>query len=256
MKVGEVTAVLEGFAPLGLQETWDNSGLLVGSPADEVHGILVGLDCTPELIDEAAACGADLVITHHPLIFGGLRRIGPEDPVGLAIMKAIRAGIAVYATHTPSDKTPGGVSWQMARRLGLDKAEALDADESGRGLGVVGDLPAPMSGEALIRLVKERFGAAVVRASAPAARVERVAVCGGSGSSLIGRARGAGAQALVTGDVSYHHFFQSEGFMVLDIGHFESEVDIVDLLISVVRKNFPTFAFCRAGTLKNPVYYY
>ena len=256
MRVGEVAAALEAFAPLGLQEGWDNSGLLVGSPEDPVHGILVGLDCTPELIDEAASCGADLVITHHPLIFGALRRISPEDPVGLAIMKAVRGGIAVYATHTPSDKAPGGVSFAMAARLGLRETAVLDGAESGCGLGVVGDLPAAMSGEDFIHLVKDRFGVAVVRASAPVEKVERVALCGGSGSSLLGLARAAGAQAFVTGDVSYHHFFQADGLMVLDIGHFESEVDIVDILISVVRKNFPTFANCRRGTLKNPVYYY
>ncbi len=256
MTVRDVTAVLEAFAPLQVQEKWDNSGLLIGSPQDAVHGVLVGLDCTPELIDEAVACGADLVITHHPLIFGGLSRISPDDPVGLAVIKALRAGIAVYAAHTTADKAPGGVSWEMARRLGLQDVEVLDPEAPGVGLGVVGNLPSPVSGEAAVRLVKERFRVAVVRASLPVARVERVALCGGSGSSLIGRAREAGAQAYVSGDISYHHFFQPDGFMVMDIGHFESEVDIVDNLFTLVRKNFPNFAVRRSSVLKNPVYYF
>lgn len=256
MTVGEVTSVLESFAPLGIQEKWDNSGLLIGSPDSPVHGILVGLDCTPELIDEAAACGADLVITHHPLIFGGLSHISPDDSVGLAVLKAVKAGISVYAAHTTADKAAGGVSWEMARRLGLQDVEILDPEAPGIGLGVVGNLLEPVSGEEAVRLVKERFGASVVRASKPVGRVSRIALCGGSGSSLIEKARLAGAQAYVSGDISYHHFFQGEGFMVMDIGHFESEVDIVDNLFSLLRKNFPTFAVRRSDALKNPVYYY
>ncbi len=256
MTVGDVTSVLESFAPLGIQEKWDNSGLLIGSPYSPVHGILVGLDCTPELIDEAAACGADLVITHHPLIFGGLSHISPDDPVGLAVLKAIKAGISVYAAHTTADKATGGVSWEMARRLGLQDVEILDSEAPGVGLGVVGNLPEPVSGEEAVRLVKERFGASVVRASKPVRRVSRIALCGGSGSSLIEKARLSGAQAYVSGDISYHLFFQGEGFMVMDIGHFESEVDIVDNLFSLLRKNFPTFAVRRSDALKNPVYYY
>ena len=120
MTVREITAALEGFAPLSIQEKWDNSGLCIGSPDQEVHGILLGLDCTPALIDEAVEAGADLVVTHHPLIFGGLKKIAPEDPVGLAVIKAVRAGIAVYAAHTTADKVPSGVSGAMARRLGLE----------------------------------------------------------------------------------------------------------------------------------------
>ena len=81
MKVREITSVIESFAPLSIQESWDNSGLIIGSPEQEVHGVLLGFDCTAELVDEAVECGADLIVTHHPLIFNGLKRISPEDPV-------------------------------------------------------------------------------------------------------------------------------------------------------------------------------
>ena len=113
MKVGDITAVLEAFAPLRIQESWDNSGLIIGSPEDEVHGVLVGFDCTPALIDEAVEKGCDMVVTHHPLIFKGLKRIAPDDPVGAAVYLAIRHGIAIYAAHTNADKAPEGVNTQL-----------------------------------------------------------------------------------------------------------------------------------------------
>ena len=95
MRVGDIAEVLEQFAPLRIQEDWDNSGLLIGSPEDPVHGVLVGFDCTPELIEEAVEKGCDMVVTHHPLIFKGIRRIHADDPVGAAVMRAVRHGVAV-----------------------------------------------------------------------------------------------------------------------------------------------------------------
>ena len=95
MKVKDIIKVIEDFAPLSVQEKWDNSGLCVGSPEDEVHGVLRALDCTPELVDEAVACGADMIVTHHPLIFSGLKKISPDNITGAAVIKAIKAGICI-----------------------------------------------------------------------------------------------------------------------------------------------------------------
>ena len=257
MKVRDITETLEQFAPLSIQEGWDNSGLCIGSPEDEVHGVLLGFDCTPELIDEAVAKGCDMVVTHHPLIFHGLKRIRGGEPVTDAVIKAVRAGVAVYAAHTTADKVIAGVSGAMARRLGL-KDIALMEDEGGYGLGAVGTLPQPMTGEEAIAYVKEKFGLKTVRASKPVDRVEKVAMCGGSGGSEIDAARATGAQLYISGDISYHHFFTPEGFMVLDIGHFESEVDIVGILFKVISGKFPTFAVRISDNLgrSNPVRYY
>ena len=257
MKVKDITEALEQFAPLSIQEGWDNSGLCIGSPEDEVHGVLLGFDCTPELIDEAVAKGCDMVVTHHPLIFRGLKRIQGGDPVTDAVIKAVRAGVAVYGAHTTADKVIAGVSGAMARRLEL-KDIALMEDEGGYGLGAVGTLPHPMTGEEAIAYVKEKFGLKTVRASKPVARVEKVAMCGGAGSSEIDAARATGAQLYISGDISYHHFFTPEGFMVMDIGHFESEVDIVGILCKVISGKFPTFAVRISDNLgrSNPVRYY
>ena len=125
MKVREIAAAIEAFAPLGTQESWDNAGLCIGSPDAEVRAVLVGFDCTPALVREAVERGADMIVTHHPLIFGGLRRIDPDDPVGAAVYLAIRHGIAVYAAHTNADKAVGGVNTLMAERL-ADIVRSLD----------------------------------------------------------------------------------------------------------------------------------
>ncbi|MBR4002308.1 MAG: Nif3-like dinuclear metal center hexameric protein [Bacteroidales bacterium] len=256
MKVSDVIKVLEDFAPSCIQEDWDNSGLSVGSPQAEVTGIMLGFDCTPELVDEAIEAGANMIITHHPLIFGRLRSICPEDPVGLAIIKAIKGGVAVYSAHTTADKVPGGVSWAMAERLGLQDIRILDGEQYG--LGVIGKWPQALEWEQAAARVKDAFGIKTLRCSKPSGPIDTVAMCGGSGSSLIAKAREAGAQLYLCGDISYHHFFTPDGFALMDVGHFESEVEIVDVLYSLLRKNFPNFVIRASANLNNsnPVKYY
>ena len=258
MKVKDIISTIEDFAPLSIQEKWDNSGLCIGSPEDSVSSVLLGLDCTPELVDEAIACGADMIVTHHPLIFSGLKKISSDDLVGAAVIKAVKAGISIYAAHTNADKVLAGVSGAMAARLGLKDVRILDEDGEGTGLGVVGELPEPLTAEQAIELVKERFSLKVVKSSRPVqGEIRRIAMCGGSGGSLIGAAKAAGAQLYISGDISYHNFFTPEGFMLMDIGHYESEIEILDILFSLIRKKFPTFAVrITRNTQSNPIYYY
>ena len=260
MKVGDITAVLESFAPLRIQESWDNSGLIIGSPEDEVHGVLVGFDCTRALVDEAIEKGCDMVVTHHPLIFKGIRRIDGKDPVGAAIMQAIRGGVAVYAAHTTADKVITGVSGAMARRLKLKNVSIMVPEEDGTvGLGCIGDFPRPMTGEEALSYVREAFGLKVIKSSRPLKEpITRVALLGGSGGGEIGLAQSKGAQLYITADISYHNYFAPEGFMIMDVGHFESEVEIVDIFVEEIRKKFPTFASYKSDALgrSNPVHYF
>ena len=258
MKVRDIISVIEDFAPLSIQEKWDNCGLCIGSPEDSVSSILLGLDCTPELVDEAIACGADMIVTHHPLIFSGLKKISADDLVGAAVIKAVKAGISIYAAHTSADKVLSGVSGAMAARLGLKDVRILAEDGEGTGLGVVGELPEPLTAEQAVELVKERFSLKVIKSSRPIqGEIRRVAMCGGSGGSLIGAAKAAGAQLYISGDISYHNFFTPEGFMLMDIGHYESEIEILDILFSLIRKKFPTFAVrITQNTQSNPIFYY
>ena len=258
MKVRDIINVIEEFAPLSIQESWDNSGLCVGSPDAPATSVLLGLDCTEELVDEAIACGADVIITHHPLIFSGLKKITPEDQVGAAVIKAIKAGISIYAAHTSADKVIAGVSGAMAAKLGLVNVSILDEDGDGTGLGVVGDLQQPLSAQEAVALVKDRFSLKAMRTSRPLeGQITRVAMCGGSGGSLIKAAMASGAQLYISGDISYHNFFTREGFMIMDIGHYESEIEIVEILFSLLRKNFPTFAVrITQNIYSNPIFYF
>ena len=258
MKVRDIIQAIEEFAPLSIQEGWDNSGLCIGSPDDDVSSVLFGLDCTPELVDEAVSCGADMIVTHHPLIFSGLKKISADNPTGEAVIKAIRAGISIYAAHTNADKVMAGVSGAMAARLSLKDVQILDQDGEGTGLGVVGNLPEPMTAEEAAAYVKERFNLKVLKASRPVdGMISRIAMCGGSGGSLIGAAVRSGAQLYISGDISYHNFFARKGFMIMDIGHYESEKEIVEILFSLIKKNFPTFAVRITQNINsNPIYYF
>lgn len=255
MKVRDIVSVIEGFAPLGLQEPKDNTGLQIGSPEQEVHGVMIGFDCTAGLVKEAAEAGCDMILTHHPLLYHPLRNVDPADPTAGAVIEAVRRGIAVYSAHTSADKAEGGVSYAMAAKLGLKDVRALIPG----GFGAVGELPEPLDAQQALALVKKTFGIPVLRASKPiSGKVTTIAMCGGSGSSLIDDARAAGAQLYICGDISYHYFFMPEGFMVADVGHFESEVGIVDVFFTLLRKNFPTFAVRVSASIdnSNPIYYF
>ena len=253
MKAKQIASVIESFAPLDTQESWDNAGFCIGSPEQEVHGVLVGFDCTPDLVDEAVSLGADMIVTHHPLIFNGLKRIDPDDFVGSAVIKAIRGGIAVYAAHTNADKAEGGVTALMAARLDLRNVQPLVPSN----LAQIGDLPQPMAPADFLAMAKDAFGLKVLRYSGEGRpQIRRVALCGGSGSEFVGDARSVGADAFLTGDISYHRYLVDKSMLILDVGHYESEVAIVDKFLSLLKDNFPTFAIHTSKkNNNNPIHY-
>ncbi|MBP5210427.1 MAG: Nif3-like dinuclear metal center hexameric protein [Bacteroidales bacterium] len=252
MKAREVADIIEEFAPLLKQEEWDNSGFCLGSPQTEVTGIIVGFDCTPELIDEAVAKGANMIVTHHPLIFHGVKKIYPDTYLGSILTKAVKNDIVVYSAHTNADKVLDGVSGILAEKLGLKSAGFLDEG----GLGIIGELPQAMPAGVFISYVKKVLGLKCLRSSKPIDRpVKKVALCGGSGSSLICRAMECGADAYLAGDFTYHDFFTEKDFMIMDVGHWESEIFIVDKFISLLTKKIHNFAILKSDN-NNPVYYY
>ncbi len=360
----DITSYLEGLAPPSLQESYDNSGLQVGDPNLDISGILVALDASEGVLLEAEKLGFNLVLTHHPVIFGGLKsltgRSGPERIVKMAIQKEI----AIYSAHTNFDAIAGGVSTAMANRLGLVNQQILAplsggllkvvvfvphaqleqvrqamfkagagklgeydscsfnlegsgtfrggegsqpfAGEAGvfhqeaetrleiivhaelssrvissmlaahpyeevaydiyplenkdprRGMGVIGRLEDPMEEEVFLGFLKDRFSASVIRhTSLRGKAVKKVAVCGGAGSFLLGKAKAAGADVFVTGDMKYHQFFEAEGqLVVMDIGHFESEQFTRELFYDLLMKKFPKFAVRLSETEKNPIKYF
>ena len=260
MKIKDITDVIERFAPLAWQASYDNAGLIVGRPDDEVHGALLAVDVTDEVLDEAEREGCDLVITHHPLVFHPLKRFNSADSVQRCVERAIRRGIALYACHTNLDSAPGGMSWCLAGILGVEKLRVLEpstADEK-VGFGVVGELPAPISAADFLRRIGRELHAGVIRHSdIVGGEVRRVAVCTGAGASLIGLARAAGADFYVTADLKYNDFMTPDGALtVADVGHFESEYCAIRLLFDVLSKNFRTFALRRSERSRNPVNYW
>ena len=235
------------------QEKYDNAGFLLGDPEQECRGALVALDVTDEVIDEAVERGANIIVTHHPMIFGGVKRITPADSTGRMIYSLIRNGISVYAAHTNLDNLPQGVNGILAERLGLTDCHILQpladggavSNPSGEaGAGMVGVLSHPMTAIDFLRQTKEILGLPVVRHSDIAIpTVQRVAICGGAGNFLIGAAMKAGADIYLTGDLKYHDFQRAEGRITLvDIGHFESEQFSKELIYSIISKKFSNFA--------------
>lgn len=259
MRIGDITEVIERFAPLALQESYDNSGLIVGHPDDLTEGVLLAVDVTEEVLAEAEREGCGLVVTHHPIVFHALKRFNSADYVQRCVERAIRSGIALYACHTNLDSAPHGMSWRLADRLGVERLQVLEpsAAAEGAGFGVVGDLPEAMPLAGFLRRVMERTGAKMVRHSAPVRHeVRRVAVCTGAGASLIDAAGRAGADLYVTADLRYNDFMKpGDALTVADIGHFESEYCAIELLFDILSENLRTFAVRRSESSCNPVHY-
>jgi len=360
----EIIRVLERRAPLSFQESYDNSGLQVGDPSMEISGALIALDITEEVLDEARRLDFNLVLSHHPLIFGGLKSLAGRTPTERMVARAIREDLALYSGHTNFDAMDDGVNARLASRLGLNNTRILDpvrghlkklvvfvpheqleevrsaifeagaghigdydccsyslqgegtfraGDESnpyvgekgelhlepesrletilpghlaGRvvqamvqahpyeevaydlypldnrydraGSGMIGMLEEPMEEVMFLNFLKDRFEVPVIRHSRLLGKpVKKVALCGGAGSFLLAKAKSAGADVFVTGDLKYHQFFEAEDRLVLmDIGHYESEQFTRELFYDVLQKNFPKFAVRLSETVTNPIKYY
>ncbi len=259
MKIKEITSLIESFAPLGWQASYDNAGLIVGRPDDEVEAILLAVDVTEEVIREAVERGCGLIVTHHPIIFHPLKRLNSASQVERCVEEAIRRGIALYACHTNLDSAPEGMSFRLAEMLGVKNCSLLEPNEriEGVGFGVVGELPEPIPTEEYLQRVREVLGCACIRHSRIAsAEVRRVAICTGSGGSMIPLAQRAGADLYITADLKYNDFMTPEGGLtVADVGHFESEYCAIEILFDILSKKLCTFAVLRSNATRNPIQY-
>lgn len=259
MKIKEVLSALERFAPLPLQEGRDNAGLQIGLTEAEVSGALLCLDVNEAIVDEAIEKGCNLIVSHHPLLFKGLKTISDGDYVQRTVMKAIMNSIAIVSMHTNMDNAKGGVNYKIAEHLGLQEvkffAEKPGAVEAGS--GVVGLLPEPMSATAFIQLVKERFGVKCAQCNQLLQRpVRKVAICGGSGDFLLGDAIAQGADAFITGEMHYHVYFgQEQKIQICVIGHYESEQFTSEIFKSIIEDECPGLPVMIAQTSTNPIIY-
>ncbi len=256
MKIDDIINYLdEKFHP-EYQEDYDNAGFLVGCGAEECSGVLVALDLTAAVVAEARSLGCNLIVTHHPLIFGGLKRVTDRSEAGRIVIEMLRNGMATYAAHTNLDNLPDGVNGILAQKLGLTNCQILRASAENIGAGMIGDLPCETDAEGFLLTVKQRLGLPWVRMSGERSTVRRVAICGGAGSFLIGDALRAGADAYLTADLKYHDFQRPEGRMLLaDIGHYESEQFAKEIIYRAISEKFSNFV-CRISECQQSVVHY
>lgn len=265
MKIREITDAIEQYAPLRLQEEWDNAGIQVGDPEAEATGALLCTDATEAVIAEAIKRGMNLVIAHHPLIFRGLKKIMGRTPVERAVAMAIKHDITVYSAHTNMDSAWQGVSFRMADKIGMTDVQFLDVnrvdpygehESTSAGCGVIGDIE-PMPAREVLKRVKEAFEVGAVRYSGDGdCIVSRVALCGGAGGFLLDKAVAMGAQLYVTADMRYHDFLDNnQRIVIADIGHYESEHYTKEIFLEIIQKKYPTFAVAFAKNETNQVNY-
>lgn len=364
MKISELCAWLESIAPLSLQESYDNSGLITGNHDREIKGILVCLDSTEAVVEEAIQQGCNLIVAHHPIVFSGIKKLTGKNYVERVLIKAIQADIAIYAAHTNLDNVFDGVNHRIADVLGLSKLSILapkngllnklsvlcplshtetvrtaifqagagsiadyaecsfnslgtgtflpqeGADpfigsvgsrqeveevkidvifESWKkpavlaalfaahpyeevayflsplanlhqeiGSGMIGCFNQPLTEHEFLSLLKNKLKTDCVRHTAfLGQKIEKIAICGGSGSFLLPDAIRQGAQAFVTADFKYHQFFDADGkILIADVGHYESEQFTMNLLKELILKKNATFAVRLTEVKTNPVCYY
>lgn len=221
----DIVDVLERQSPAEYAMSWDNVGLLVGRHDQEVNKILIAVDATCEVCDKAINEGYDMIITHHPMIFGKLSRVNDDSVVGRKILGLAEASICCYAMHTNFD-TKGGMAKEAARMLGMKNREVLEESRDGEGIGQTGILDRGMSVYDLAQKVKDVFGLEQVMLFGDKDRVvEKIAVSPGSGKSVIECAAGKGVQCLITGDIGHHEGIDAieMGLTVIDASHYGIE---------------------------------
>ncbi len=237
VRIRDIIAGIDQEAPFSLAENWDNVGLLVGSPEREVGTILIGLDPTNALVDEALARGADTIITHHPVIFRPLSAIDTSSPEGRVLEKALANRLAIIACHTNLDTAGNGVSDILAAELGLSDLTPLlpspEGADPATGLGRIGVYRQPLAiGEFVARALKV-LGLPVLPVAGPLPEtVCRVAVLGGSGSDFAERAHALGADIYLTAEVKHHiaRWAEEHDFCIIDGSHYGTEQYAVRLL--------------------------
>ena len=237
MKVKTVIDYLHTIAPNTYQEPYDNSGLLVGSYDDTVTGALVSLDVTEAVIEEAISLGCNLIISHHPIIFSGIKRLTGRNYVERCIKAAIKHDINLFAIHTNLDNVyENGVNTNIAKRLNLRDVQILrpkaELGDNGVGSGIIGSID-PMEEEAFLHLVKEKMEVNCIKhTKLLSKKVNKIAVCGGSGRFLL-----------------------DDAIIIADIGHYESEQFTTHMLWEILTRKFTTFAAHYTKVDTNPVTY-
>ena len=258
MKISLLLEELNQWAPFKNAEDYDNIGLLTGQLKTAVSGVLVALDSTEEVVQEAIDKNCNTIIAFHPIVFKGLKQLNGKTYVEKAIVKAIQNNINIIALHTALDNVAHGVSGRMLQELNAEPLHILDAKSENHGLGMVGQLQTPHSEEDFFQLLKNTFHLKTLRHSKLLAKpVEKIAVLGGSGSFAIELAKKCQVDAYISADFKYHDFFAADDELLLvDIGHYESEQFTKNLIVEFLTEKFTNFVVILSQTKTNPVNYF
>jgi len=259
VKIKEVLVALEQFAPLPLQEDYDNAGLQVGLTEAEVSGALLCLDVNEAIVQEAIQRHCNLIVAHHPLIFHPLRRIAGQDYVQKTVALAIKNDITIVAMHTNLDSARGGVNYKIAEKIGLTDVQLIGEKKTCDGIegasGIIGTLPHPTPAAEFIATVKQQLEATCAHCNELLRRpVSRVAICGGAGAFVMRDAIREKADAFITGEMHYHEFFGTEQqLQIVVLGHYETEHFTSELLRDIIQQALPDVPCCIATTNTNPI---
>ncbi len=254
---------LEHYAPLPLQEGYDNAGLQVGlTEAVEMSGALLCLDVTEEVVREAIVKGCNLIVSHHPLIFRKLACVSDADYVQRTVRMAIKNDITIVSMHTNMDAVQGGVNFKIAEKMGLEKVAFIgsrkNVDDIQGGDGVIGEFAGDgMAADDFVLMLKKRFGVECVQCNQLLRRsIKKVALCGGAGSFLLSAAIAEGADAFLTGEMHYHEFFGHEQeIQICVIGHYQSEQFTGEIFKKIIEEKCPGERCVLSEINTNPIIY-
>lgn len=233
MILNDIINKIEMYFPLSLACEWDNSGLILGDRNREIKKCMVSLDVTEKVLEEAIENNADLIITHHPLIFSGVKKINSDTAIGRMLLKAAENKIALYAAHTNMDMAEYGINAKLSEIFNMKNTFVINED----GLGLIGDIDKMPLSE-LLKIIREKLDTPFLRYSGNENQlIGKIAICSGSGSEIIENAIKNGADCVITGDLKYHTSldYTSDSFSIIDAGHFPTEKIAMDMFCEILK---------------------
>ena len=247
IKSSDIIAEIEKSYPRSLAMSWDNPGLICGHYDKEINKVLIALDADNHTVDKALESGVDMILTHHPMIFGSIKQINDADFLGRKLLKLIENGICCYAMHTNFDIASEGMGDIVAEKLGIASLSPLEKTyeqegEKSLGIGFIGDLAEAMTVKELSLLVKEKFKLSSAWFYDAGRTVKRIAVCPGSGKGMMDEVKASGADVFITGDTGHHDGLDyiDAGISLIDAGHFGLEHIFADKMNNFLAAGFPT----------------
>lgn len=258
--VNDVIKEMEKIAPTYLKEDFDNVGLMVGDRSKEVKKVLLALDCTLNVIEEAKRENADLIITHHPLIFRRPSNITTDTLQGKKIIELIKNDISLYSSHTNLDSVENGLNSTIVSLLGFEECAILEANkkEQSAGIGRLVSLNESISLEQLVDKVKKALSINHLRVVNGNDKITKIAIINGSGQDFIGKAVSLGADCIITGDTTYHFAsdYKELGISILDVGHFASEQLVFFNVMKKLEEKFRDIEFITSKVEEDPFNFY